>query len=107
MFITVSNNKKSNRSNIKIYHFKISDVVEDSYVLKMQKNKYKSKSLNPGAKEEKLSAAGGGSKSMNEKSAKTKLIDKMPRITTHRHASDGKKELDCMVQLPTQDKCQV
>ena len=34
LFITVSNNKKTMKSAIKIYSFKIPDMVEDSYLLK-------------------------------------------------------------------------
>ena len=37
LFVTSSNNKKQNRSNIKIYNFKESSLVEDTYLLK-QKN---------------------------------------------------------------------
>ena len=33
LFITCSNNKKNKKSNIKIFHFKASVMVEDSYTL--------------------------------------------------------------------------
>ena len=40
IFVTVSNNKKSNKSNIKIFSFKNSSSVEDSYMLKKEKSSF-------------------------------------------------------------------
>jgi len=37
LFVTCSNNKKQNRSHIKIFNFKASNMVEDSFMIKRQK----------------------------------------------------------------------